>query len=331
MTRARAAQLLPPYAAESRRRAGGFGRLTGDVRGRARGRRHRGRHQTAADARPAVVLHRGRRHGPVSAYSGKMDMGQGLSVAFEQDRSRRSSTFPTRHQFFIGDTDTSVNQGGASGSTGVQEGGRQMRMAAAEAPRVGRDGGGKARHGVPGQVRGEGRRRRHRRCGQKGKLRRPDRRQVLPYNVQHGLLERQIRQPALCAGQGQPIRRTTPSSASQFARRYRRQGIGETNFAMDIKVPGMVHGRMIRPAVAGAVPVKVDESSIKDIRGTETTVSGQGLPRRRRRPRMGRHQGVTRAEGRVVDTRSGISGSAGAVRSHPQGADAQARSRQARR
>ncbi len=34
---------------------------------------------------------------------------------------------------------------------------------------------------------------------------------------------------------------------------------------MDVKVPGMVHGRMIRPAIAGAVPVKVDESSIKDI------------------------------------------------------------------
>ena len=37
------------------------------------------------------------------------------------------------------------------------------------------------------------------------------------------------------------------------------------DFFTDIKVPGMVHGRMIRPAVAGAVPVKVDESSIKDI------------------------------------------------------------------
>ena len=31
----------------------------------------------------------------------------------------------------------------------------------------------------------------------------------------------------------------------------------------------MVHGRMIRPAVAGAVPVKVDESSIKDIPGAK--------------------------------------------------------------
>ena len=43
----------------------------------------------------------------------------------------------------------------------------------------------------------------------------------------------------------------------------------QEDFCTDIKVPGMVHGRMIRPAVAGAVPVKVDESSIKDIPGAK--------------------------------------------------------------
>src|SRR6185437_9978891 len=37
----------------------------------------------------------------------------------------------------------------------------------------------------------------------------------------------------------------------------------------DIKRPGMVHARMIRPAVAGSEPVKVDESSIKDIPGAK--------------------------------------------------------------
>jgi len=41
----------------------------------------------------------------------------------------------------------------------------------------------------------------------------------------------------------------------------------QSNFNTDIRVPGMVHGRMIRPEVAGAVPVKVDESSIKGIKG----------------------------------------------------------------
>ena len=43
----------------------------------------------------------------------------------------------------------------------------------------------------------------------------------------------------------------------------------QEDFCTDIKVPGMVHGRMIRPAVAGAVPEKVDESSIKDIPGAK--------------------------------------------------------------
>ena len=38
-------------------------------------------------------------------------------------------------------------------------------------------------------------------------------------------------------------------------------------FVTDMKVPGMVHARMIRPPVAGATPVKIDESSIKDIPG----------------------------------------------------------------
>jgi CO/xanthine dehydrogenase Mo-binding subunit len=43
----------------------------------------------------------------------------------------------------------------------------------------------------------------------------------------------------------------------------------QENFVTDITVPGMVHGRVLRPAVAGAVPTKVDESSIKDIPGAK--------------------------------------------------------------
>jgi CO/xanthine dehydrogenase Mo-binding subunit len=43
----------------------------------------------------------------------------------------------------------------------------------------------------------------------------------------------------------------------------------QEDYVVDIKVPGMVHGRMIRPPVAGAVPVRVDESSIKGIAGAK--------------------------------------------------------------
>src|SRR5262249_10979406 len=43
----------------------------------------------------------------------------------------------------------------------------------------------------------------------------------------------------------------------------------QQDFVTDMRVPGMVHGRMIRPAVAGSVPVKVDESSITAIPGAK--------------------------------------------------------------
>ena len=45
----------------------------------------------------------------------------------------------------------------------------------------------------------------------------------------------------------------------------------------DHKVPGMVHGRMIRPKVAGSVPVKVDEASIKHIPGAQVVFKPPGF------------------------------------------------------
>ena len=52
---------------------------------------------------------------------------------------------------------------------------------------------------------------------------------------------------------------------------------------------------------------------------------GQGLPRRRRRQGVGRHQGGAAAQGRMVERSAAVPRSGGALRSHPQGAGAQAR------
>ncbi len=74
--------------------------------------------------------------GTVSAFFGKMDMGQGLFVAIGQMVAEELDVPFKAVSVIMGDTATSVNQGGASGSTGIQMGGKQMRMAAAEARRV---------------------------------------------------------------------------------------------------------------------------------------------------------------------------------------------------
>src|SRR5258707_14347302 len=74
--------------------------------------------------------------GTVSAFFGKMDMGQGVFVAIGQMVAEELDVPFKAVTVIMGDTATSVNQGGASGSTGIQMGGKQMRMAPAEARRV---------------------------------------------------------------------------------------------------------------------------------------------------------------------------------------------------
>jgi len=42
---------------------------------------------------------------------------------------------------------------------------------------------------------------------------------------------------------------------------------GEFTYSQDVKVPGMLHGRVVRPAVADSKPLSVDESSVAEIPG----------------------------------------------------------------
>jgi len=120
---------------------------------------------------------------------------------------RKNSTcrFRSRVKVFMGDhTATSVNQGGASGSTGIQLGGKQMRVGVSRsAPCAGRHGGRKAWASC-GPADGDRRRRacEDRRC-EKSQLRRPDRR---PLFQRPARLEQGIRQCALCARQGRSPR-----------------------------------------------------------------------------------------------------------------------------
>jgi CO/xanthine dehydrogenase Mo-binding subunit len=45
---------------------------------------------------------------------------------------------------------------------------------------------------------------------------------------------------------------------------------GTLEYVNDVRLPGMLHARMIRPPVAGAVPVNVDDSDLKNIPGAKS-------------------------------------------------------------
>jgi len=205
--------------------------------------------------------------GGVSAFFGKMDMGHGISVAIAQMVAEELDVPFDTVKVVMGDTATSVNQGGASGSTGIQEGGRQLRAAAAEARRVlvelaadklgvsadqltVADGvvhaaGDVAKKASYGELIG-------------GRY----------FNVELAW-NGQIGNPLYAPGKA---RSKDPKDYKIVGQPIRREDVAprvfaQSDFCTDVKVPGMVHGRMIRPAVAGAMPVNVDESSIKHIPG----------------------------------------------------------------
>jgi nicotinate dehydrogenase subunit B len=212
--------------------------------------------------------------GSVAAYFGKMDMGHGLHVAIAQIVAEELDVPFKSVKVYMGDTANSVNQGGASGSTGIQNGGKQMRMAAAEARRVLVEMAA-ARLSVPaeklvvtdGIVSAIDTDKKQASLGLEykeligGKY----------FNVQLDW-NKQYGNPLYAPGKAQPKK---PSEHKIVGQPIKREDVApkvfaQENFVTDVKVPGMVHGRMIRPAVAGAVPTKVDESAIKDIPGAKS-------------------------------------------------------------
>src|SRR5206468_1423206 len=74
--------------------------------------------------------------GSVTAFFGKMDMGQGVDVAIGQIVADELDVAFERVDVVMGDTAFTCNQGGASGSTAIQNGAITLRYAASEARRV---------------------------------------------------------------------------------------------------------------------------------------------------------------------------------------------------
>ena len=207
--------------------------------------------------------------GTVAAFFGKMDMGHGLFVAIGQMVAEELDVPFKAVKVYMGDTATSVNQGGASGSTGIQFGGKQMRMAAAEARRVLVEMAS-AKLNTPADqlivVDGvvSAAFNRDKRTSYAELIGGRYFNVQLDWNKQYG-------NPLYAPGKAQPKK---PSEYKIIGKPIKREDVApkvfcQEDYCTDVKVPGMVHGRMIRPAVAGSVPVKVDDGSIKDIPGAQ--------------------------------------------------------------
>jgi len=237
--------------------------------------------QALADARPPLLPSELASYiainadGSVSAFFGKTDTAQGLYTAIGQIVAEELDVPYKAVTVIMGNTNSSVNQGGASGSTGIQFGGKQMRVAAAEARRVLVDMAAEKLGTTADQL-----------VVVDGVVQaKTDATKKVSYAELIGgryfntQLEwnNQIGNTLYAPGKAQPKK---PSEHKIVGQPIKRDDIAPKVFAQedyvnDIKVPGMVHGRLIRPPVAGATPVKVDESAIKDIPGVRVVVQKQ--------------------------------------------------------
>ncbi len=201
----------------------------------------------------------------VTVFWGKMDMGQGTDTGIAIMAAEELDVGIDRVTIIQGDTALTVDQGGASGSTGLQESGVAIRHAAAEARRVLLERASEEL-GVP----------------------------VADLTVADGTVTASS-DPAKTMTYGDIVGDDFFSTQLKWNRKYGNslalEGLAKpkspdryfivgketprkdvpgkvmatTDFAHHLVVPGMLHGRMIRPPVAGAVPASVDESSLGDI------------------------------------------------------------------
>ncbi|HTD89017.1 MAG TPA: molybdopterin cofactor-binding domain-containing protein, partial [Burkholderiales bacterium] len=208
--------------------------------------------------------------GSAVGWVGKVDMGQGTEIGWLKIIAEELDLHPDRVSMVQGNTEDTVDQGGASGSTGIWRAGAALRNAAAEARRtllemaaeklgvaaeqLTVNDGIVSVQGTPGKKISYG----ELIGGKHFDVQ-------LEWNKQFGnaLLVKGKAKPKL-PGEYKVIGKPGTRRRDIAPKVY-----GTAENMADIKVPGMLHGRMIRPPIAGAVPVAVDESSVKDIPGVK--------------------------------------------------------------
>jgi nicotinate dehydrogenase subunit B len=205
--------------------------------------------------------------GSVNAYFGKVDLGQGLETGIAQIVAEELDVRFDKVHVYMGDTRLAINQGGASSALGIAAGAKPMRNAAAEARRLMVEMASQKLN-VPVD-------------------------QLVVYD---GLVaprdnpSRGITYADMVGGkyfnskvtwnqkEGNELYiegKARPKSYKDYkivGKSFPRNDVawkafGTDGFVSDVRLPNMLHARMIRPPHAGSSIVSVDASSIARLKG----------------------------------------------------------------
>jgi nicotinate dehydrogenase subunit B len=197
-------------------------------------------------------------------FVGKTDLGQGTGTAFRQIMSDELDIAFDKTTCVMGSTHLTVDQGGSGGSDALQTDGYPMRRVAAEARRVLLDMAA-AHFGVPASsltvsdgvvaVRGSA----PARTVTYGEL-------IGGKKFNVTLTGRNV-DATTGVARLKPVQEMKNVGKSPQRDDIPRKVDGSAKWAVDAKVPGMLHARNVKPPVAGATLVSVDESSVKNLPG----------------------------------------------------------------
>lgn len=194
--------------------------------------------------------------GTVTLYAGKVDLGQGLRISLRQMAAEELDLDTGKIKMIEGDTALTPDQGPTAGSTGIQRGGVQIRQAAATARKALLDLGAQSLNKPAEELDiADGR--------------------VRPKSGGAGLSFADLlggKQFNLKLDAKAPLK--DPKTYSVVGKSLQRPDIpakvtGTHVYMHDFSLPGMLHGRVIRPASIGAKLVSVDESSVAAFRGVK--------------------------------------------------------------
>ena len=202
-------------------------------------------------------------------FVGKTDGGQGTGTAYRQMMSDELDIAYDKTRLVMGRTDITPDQGGSGGSNGIERDGQTMRRVSAEARRVLLELG--SQHlGAPVEM-----------------LAVANATIALKSNPAKKVTYAQLiggkRFNVALTGRSAPV--VTGKAAmkpvtelrvvGQSPKRYDIPGKvdGSLKWAVDMKLPRMVHARNVRPPFAGATLQRIDESSVVDVPGFMRIVS----------------------------------------------------------
>jgi CO/xanthine dehydrogenase Mo-binding subunit len=213
-----------------------------------------------------IVVHE---DGTATFYVGKTDCGQGTGTAFRQMMADELDIAYEKTTLIMGSTDVTVDQGGSGGSDAIQVDGWPMRRVAAEARRVLLELAA-SRFGVSVEQLAVS-------AGVITVAADPSRRATYGELIGGRRFNVTLTGDNINAATG-VAKVKAVQDLKLVGQSFERYDIppkvdGSLQWAVDVKLPGMLHARNVKPPVAGAKLISVDESSVKDVPGFVKVVS----------------------------------------------------------